>query len=43
VPARRFGTTEEFGNMCAYLCSAHIGFVVGQNILMDGGGFASTV
>ena len=43
VPARRFGSPEEFGNMCAYLCSAHIGFVVGQNILMDGGGFASTV
>jgi 3-oxoacyl-[acyl-carrier protein] reductase len=43
VPVRRFGTPEEFGNTCAYLCSAHVGFIVGQNILMDGGGFASTV
>jgi 3-oxoacyl-[acyl-carrier protein] reductase len=43
VPVKRFGTAEEFGNTCAYLCSVHAGFIVGQNILMDGGGFASTV
>jgi 3-oxoacyl-[acyl-carrier protein] reductase len=43
VPAKRFGTPEEFGNTCAYLCSIHVGFIVGQNILMDGGGFASTI
>jgi len=43
VPAKRFGTVEEFGNTCAYLCSVHASFIVGQNILMDGGGFASTV
>lgn len=43
VPAKRFGTAEEFGNTCAYLCSVHASFIVGQNILMDGGGFASTV
>jgi len=43
VPVRRFGTPEEFGNTCAYLCSMHVGFIVGQNILMDGGGFASTI
>ena len=42
VPARRFGTPEEFGNTCAYLCSIHASFIVGQNILMDGGGFPST-
>ena len=43
VPVKRFGTAEEFGNTCAYLCSAHASFIVGQNILMDGGGFASTI
>lgn len=33
----RFGTPEEFGKICAFLCSVHAGFVVGQNILIDGG------
>ena len=42
-PVRRLGRPEEFGNACAYLCSAHAEYIVGQNILMDGGGFASTV
>ena len=37
IPARRYGTTEEFGAMCAFLCSQHAGFIVGQNILLDGG------
>lgn len=37
IPARRYGTIEEFGAMCAFLCSQHAGFIVGQNILMDGG------
>jgi 3-oxoacyl-[acyl-carrier protein] reductase len=39
VPARRFGSPEEFGAACAFLCSAHAGFIVGQNLLMDGGTF----
>lgn len=43
VPAGRFGTAEEFGAMCAFLCSTHAGFVVGQNILMDGGRFPGTM
>jgi 3-oxoacyl-[acyl-carrier protein] reductase len=43
VPVGRFGTAEEFGIACAFLCSAHAGFIVGQNLLMDGGGFLSTV
>jgi len=43
VPVKRFGTAEEFGNTCAYLCSVHASFIVGQNLLMDGGGYASTV
>lgn len=37
IPAKRFGTADEFGAICAFLCSAHAGFVTGQNILADGG------
>jgi 3-oxoacyl-[acyl-carrier protein] reductase len=37
VPAGRFGTPDEFGKACAFLCSAHAGFIVGQNVLIDGG------
>jgi 3-oxoacyl-[acyl-carrier protein] reductase len=37
VPARRFGTPQEFGAICAFLCSAHAGYINGQNILPDGG------
>ena len=36
-PTGRFGTKEEFGAACAFLCSTHAGFIVGQNILLDGG------
>ena len=39
LPAGRFGTSEEFGAACAWLCSDKAGFVIGQNILLDGGGF----
>ena len=42
-PAGRFGTAEEFGDYCAYLCSAQAGFVTGQNLLMDGGAFPGTL
>jgi 3-oxoacyl-[acyl-carrier protein] reductase len=41
-PAGRFGTTEEFGDACAYLCSAQAGFITGQNLLMDGGAYPGT-
>jgi len=41
-PARRFGTVEEFGAACAFLCSAHAGFITGQNLLMDGGAYPGT-
>ena len=37
VPARRFGTADEFGATCAFLCSAHAGYITGQNFLIDGG------
>ncbi len=38
-PARRFGTKEEFGAACAFLCSVHAGYITGQNLLMDGGAY----
>ena len=38
-PAKRFGTIEEFGAACAFLCSAHTNFITGQNWLIDGGSF----
>ncbi|HEX9049555.1 MAG TPA: SDR family oxidoreductase [Anaeromyxobacter sp.] len=41
-PAGRFGTIEEFGDACAYLCSAQAGFITGQNLLLDGGAYPGT-
>jgi len=42
-PSRRFGTAEEFGAACAFLCSTHAGYITGQNLLMDGGAFNSSI
>jgi 3-oxoacyl-[acyl-carrier protein] reductase len=39
IPARRFGTPAEFGQVCAFLCSVHAGFITGQNIVLDGGAY----
>ena len=41
-PCGRIGYIKEFGQACAYLCSAHSGYVVGQNLLIDGGAFNSS-
>lgn len=43
IPARRYGTAAEFGAACAFLCSVHAGFIVGQNILLDGGATIATI
>ena len=43
IPAGRYGTREEFGAACAFLCSQHAGFIVGQNILLDGGATNMTI
>jgi 3-oxoacyl-[acyl-carrier protein] reductase len=43
VPAGRFGTPEEFGKACAFLCSADAGFIVGHNLLIDGGAVNATL
>ena len=42
IPARRFGQPDELGALCAFLCSAHAGFITGQSILIDGGAFPGT-
>ena len=41
-PSGRFGTPDEFGAACAYLCSSHAGYITGQNLLIDGGGYPGT-
>ena len=41
-PAGRFGKPEEFGDACAFLCGAQMGFVTGQHFLMDGGASKAT-
>ena len=41
-PAKRFGTIGEFGDACAFLCSAQAGYIVGQNLLLDGGAYPGT-
>lgn len=43
IPVRRYGTIQEFGSTCAFLCSQHAGFMIGQNILLDGGAMNSTL
>ncbi len=43
IPVRRYGTAAEFGAVCAFLCSQHAGYIVGQNILLDGGAMYSTM
>jgi 3-oxoacyl-[acyl-carrier protein] reductase len=41
IPAKRLGTAEEFGQICAFLCSIHAGYLTGQNIPIDGGLYTS--
>ena len=43
IPAGRYGTAQEFGAACAFLCSQHAGFIIGQNILLDGGAVNATL
>ncbi len=43
IPAGRYGTIDEFGATCAFLCSQHAGFIIGQNILLDGGAVNATL
>ena len=41
IPAKRLGTPEEFGQICAFMCSVHAGYLTGQNIPVDGGTYVS--
>jgi len=41
-PAGRFGNADEFGDLCAYVCSAQAGYITGQNLLIDGGNYPGT-
>jgi 3-oxoacyl-[acyl-carrier protein] reductase len=43
IPAGRYGTADEFGAACAFLCSQQAGFIVGQNLLLDGGALNATL
>ena len=42
-PAGRFGTAEEFGQFCAFMCSAQAGYFTGQNVVLDGGAYPGTM
>jgi 3-oxoacyl-[acyl-carrier protein] reductase len=42
IPAQRFGTPQEFGAICAFLCSVQGGYLNGQNVLPDGGLYPGT-
>ncbi|MEN3363068.1 MAG: 3-oxoacyl-[acyl-carrier protein] reductase [Burkholderiales bacterium] len=42
IPAQRFGTAEEFGAVCAFLCSVQASYMTGQNVLLDGGNYPGT-
>jgi len=43
IAAKRFGRPEEFGDACAYLCSAQAGFISGQNMQLDGGSYRGLI
>ena len=43
VPAKRFGNETEFGEACAFLCSAQAGYITGQNLVIDGGRYPRVV
>lgn len=42
IPAGRFGTAEEFGQVCAFLCSVPAAYLTAQNVLLDGGNYPGT-
>jgi 3-oxoacyl-[acyl-carrier protein] reductase len=42
IPMGRYGTPQEFGQVCAFLCSQQAGYMTGQNVLVDGGAYPGT-
>ena len=43
IKAQRLGRPEEFGDACAYLCSAQAGYISGQNLQLDGGSYVGLI
>jgi 3-oxoacyl-[acyl-carrier protein] reductase len=43
IAAKRFGLPSEFGDACAFLCSAQAGFISGQNLQLDGGSYRGLI
>ncbi|TBR29119.1 MAG: SDR family oxidoreductase [Reyranella sp.] len=43
ISAKRFGLPSEFGDACAFLCSAQAGFISGQNLQLDGGSYRGLI
>ncbi|MBT7997263.1 MAG: SDR family oxidoreductase, partial [Betaproteobacteria bacterium] len=43
IPAGRFGDPKEFGQLCAYICSAQASYITGHNFLIDGGVYNGTL
>ncbi|MEM6826397.1 MAG: SDR family oxidoreductase [Pseudomonadota bacterium] len=43
IPAKRMGIADEFGDACAFLCSAQAGFITGQNLQLDGGAYEGLI
>jgi 3-oxoacyl-[acyl-carrier protein] reductase len=43
IAARRLGRPEEFGDACAFLCSAQAGYISGQNLQLDGGSYPGLI
>ena len=43
IPAGRYGTAADFGDACAFLCSAQAGFITGQNLQLDGGSYEGLI
>jgi 3-oxoacyl-[acyl-carrier protein] reductase len=43
IAAKRMGMPSEFGDTCAFLCSAQAGFISGQNLQLDGGSYAALI
>ena len=43
IAAKRMGVPSEFGDACAYLCSAQAGFISGQNLQLDGGSYSGLI
>lgn len=43
IPTGTYGQATDFGATCAFLCSQQARFIVGQNILLDGGALNVTI